>query len=58
LPAHHRQFQLNADPGNFVIQGSSDLTNWLDLAVTRTNGIFEVTDPVTNSPARVYRTKN
>jgi hypothetical protein len=58
LPAYHRQFQLNVDPGNFVIQGSSDLINWLDLAVTRTNGVFEVTDPVTNSPGRFYRTKN
>jgi uncharacterized lipoprotein YddW (UPF0748 family) len=58
LPANHRQFQLNLDPGNFVIQGSSDFSNWLDLVVTRTNGIFEVIDPVTNSPTRFYRTKN
>jgi hypothetical protein len=58
LPANHRRFDLNVDPGNFVIQGSSDLTNWIDLAVTRTNGLFEVTDPVTNSPIRFYRTKN
>jgi hypothetical protein len=57
LPANHRQFSLNADPGNFVIQGSSDFTNWTDFAVTRTNGRYEVTDPATN-PARFYRTKN
>jgi uncharacterized lipoprotein YddW (UPF0748 family) len=57
LPANHRQFSLNADPGNFVIQGSSDFSNWTDLAVTRTNGLFDVTDPATNL-ARFYRTKN
>ncbi|MDB6124954.1 MAG: hypothetical protein JWQ71_3947 [Pedosphaera sp.] len=58
LPDNHRQFQLNVDPGNFFIQGSSDFSNWLDLVVIRTNGLFEVIDPVTNSPMRVYRTKN
>lgn len=58
LPANHRQFQLNVDPGSFVIQATSDLSNWLDLVVTRTNGMFDVVDPVTNSPARFYRTKN
>lgn len=58
LPANRRQFQLNVDPGTFVVQGSSDFSNWLDLVVTRTNGIFEVIDPVTNSPTRFYRTKN
>ncbi len=58
LPSNQRQFHLNLDPGNFVIQGSSDFSNWLDLTVTRTNGLFRVTDPVTNSPVRIYRTKN
>ncbi|MDB6029436.1 MAG: hypothetical protein JWM68_5659 [Verrucomicrobiales bacterium] len=58
LPANHRQFELNADPGNFVIQATSDFTNWLDLFVTRTNGFFDIVDPVTNSPMRFYRTKN
>jgi uncharacterized lipoprotein YddW (UPF0748 family) len=56
LPADQRRFQLNMDPGNFVMQASSDLSNWIDRAVTRTNGFFEVTDPVTNS-VRYYRTK-
>ena len=58
LPANHLHFQLNVDPGNFVIEASSDLKNWLDLVVTRTNGIFDVTDPVADSQARFYRTKN
>ena len=58
LPSNQRQFQLNVDPGNFLFQGSSDFSNWLDLTVTRTNGMFRVIDPVTNSPIRVYRTKN
>jgi uncharacterized lipoprotein YddW (UPF0748 family) len=57
LQANQREFQLNLDPGNFVIQASSDFINWLDLPVTRTNGIFQVFDPETNSP-RYYRTKN
>ncbi len=57
LPANRRQFQLNADPGSFIMQGSSDFSNWLDLTVTRTNGFFEVVDPISNSPARFYRTK-
>ncbi len=57
LPLDQRQFQLNMDPGNFVIQASSDLINWTDLAVTRTNGVFDVTDPVTNAASRFYRTK-
>ena len=57
LPPAQRRFQLNMDPGNFVIQASSDLINWVDLAVTRTNGLFEVTDPVTTSAPRFYRTK-
>ncbi len=58
LPANHLHFQLNMDPGNFVIEASSDLKNWIDLAVTRTNGIFDVVDPAANSQARFYRTKN
>ena len=57
LSAEGRRFQLNMDPGNFVIQASSNLVNWTDLAVTRTNGFFDVTDPVTNSAAQFYRTK-
>ncbi len=58
LPDSLRLFQLNTDPGSFFIQGSSDFTNWLDLPVTRTNGLFQVMDPVTNAAARFYRTKS
>jgi uncharacterized lipoprotein YddW (UPF0748 family) len=56
-PANHRQFQLNMDPGDFVLQASSDFTNWLDLSPIRTNGFFDVVDPVSNAPVRFYRTK-
>ncbi len=57
LPDNHRLFQLNADPGSFFMQGTSDFTNWLDLSVTRTNGLFDIIDPVTNSSGRFYRTR-
>ena len=53
-----RRFQLNADPGPFVIQASSDFTNWTDLPVTRTNELFDIVDPATNLPMRIYRTKH
>ena len=50
---------FNRDTNSAAIQRSwsPQPNTWYYLAVTRTNGLFEVTDPVTNSAARFYRTK-
>jgi hypothetical protein len=50
---------LSGEPGVYVIEQSSTLTNWSFLVqLTNGSGTLEFTDePVTNHPARFYRAR-
>ena len=51
--------QMSVEPGIYLIEETSDLTNWLGLiSVTNTSGTFEYIDPVTNLLRRFYRTRS
>jgi uncharacterized repeat protein (TIGR02543 family) len=60
LPDDRVRMILSGDTGStYVLQGSGDLTSWLDLTNTvNTNGTFQFTDgPVTNHGWRFYRAR-
>jgi len=52
------QFTGSGDPGQFIIQTSSNLFNWSDLSNLATeSSSFQFTDTVTNAPQKFYRVK-
>ena len=52
------QFSVSGDPGQFVLQTSSNLLNWVDLTnIMAANGSFDFIDTVTNTSQRFYRAR-
>ena len=53
------QLAMSGDPGVYVVEYSSTLTNWNFLAqLTNVTGNFVFTDaPITNQPVRFYRVR-
>lgn len=50
--------RFSGDPGNYILQGSSNFLAWEDLTnFIHTNGVFEFIDPETNLPIRFYRAR-
>ncbi len=58
LPDGKTRLQISGAPGNYSIDGTTNLASWTELTNTvSTNGIFEFTDPETNLFQRFYRAR-
>jgi hypothetical protein len=52
------QLSGSGDPGQFIIQASSNLFDWLDVTnLLGGDGAFQYIDSVTNASLRFYRAK-
>jgi len=52
------QLTVTGDPGQFILQGSSNLFNWVDLTnILAANGTFNYIDSTTNLSRYFYRAK-
>jgi hypothetical protein len=57
-PNGQLQLQGSGDAGYFIVQSSSNLTDWLDVTnILGAEGSFQYVDWVTNLPQRFYRAK-
>jgi hypothetical protein len=58
LPNGQVSLQGSGDPGYFIVQASSNLTDWLNVTnILGAQGSFQYIDSVTNFPQRFYRAK-
>jgi hypothetical protein len=58
LPGGTLKVTGTGDPGQFIVQGSSNLFDWSDLGTVTSDGnTFLFTDSVTNATRRFYRAK-